>query len=39
VHELDDSVILEASGILRRRIEEGDARWTPRTPREPALAR
>ena len=39
VHQLDDSVILEASGILRRRVEEGDDRWEPPTPREPALAR
>src|SRR3712207_9218751 len=39
VHELDHAVVLEASDLLRRRVEEGDVTWDPPTPREPALAR
>ena len=35
VHEMDEAVLLEASELLRRRVEGGDARWQPM----PALAR
>ena len=35
VHELDEAVLLEASGLLRRRVEGGDRGWRP----TPALAR
>jgi 3-dehydroquinate synthase len=35
VHELDEAVILEASDLLRRRVEGGDRKWEP----TPALAR
>jgi hypothetical protein len=34
VHELDEAVLLEASGLLRRRVEGGDRGWQP----TPALA-
>ena len=27
VHELDETVLLEASDLLRRRVEEGDRKW------------
>ena len=27
VHELDETVLLEASDLLRRRVEEGDREW------------
>jgi 3-dehydroquinate synthase len=35
VHELDEAVLLEASDLLRRRVEGGERRWEP----TPALAR
>jgi len=35
VHELDEAVLLKASGLLRRRVEGGDRAWQP----TPALAR
>jgi 3-dehydroquinate synthase len=35
VHELDEAVLLEASDLLRRRVEGGDREWRP----TPALAR
>ncbi|HET9739277.1 MAG TPA: 3-dehydroquinate synthase [Solirubrobacteraceae bacterium] len=35
VHEMDEAVVLEASDLLRRRVEGGDTRWQ----RMPALAR
>ena len=35
VHELDEAVLLEASDLLRRRVEGGDRGWRP----TPALAR
>ena len=39
VHELDEAVLLEASDLLRRRVEGGERNWSPRTPPTPALAR
>ena len=35
VHELDETVLLEASDLLRRRVEGGSDGWEP----TPALAR
>ncbi len=35
VHEMDEAVVLEASALLRRRVEGGNGRWQ----RMPALAR
>jgi 3-dehydroquinate synthase len=32
VHELDEAVLLEASDLLRRRVEGGDRDWAPPTP-------
>jgi hypothetical protein len=29
VHELDDAVLLEASDLLRRRVEGGELPWQP----------
>ena len=29
VHELDEAVLLEASDLLRRRVEGGDLSWQP----------
>jgi 3-dehydroquinate synthase len=38
VHELDEAVLLEASDLLRRRVEGGERDWNPPTPPTPALA-
>ena len=38
VHELDEAVLLEASDLLRRRVEGGERNWGPPTPPTPALA-
>jgi 3-dehydroquinate synthase len=39
VHELDEAVLLEASDLLRRRVEGGEGNWVPPTPPTPAPAR
>jgi 3-dehydroquinate synthase len=39
VHEMDEAVLLEASGLLRRRAEGGERQWEPSMPAMPALAR
>ena len=38
VHELDETVLLEASDLLRRRVEGGNDVWEP-TPAPARLAR
>jgi 3-dehydroquinate synthase len=38
VHELDEAVLLEASDLLRRRVEGEEQQWGPPTPSTPALA-
>jgi 3-dehydroquinate synthase len=39
VHELDETALLEASDLLRRRVEGGERDWVPPTPPRAALAR
>jgi 3-dehydroquinate synthase len=38
VHDMDEAVLLEASDLLRRRVEGGEKNWNPPTPPTPALA-